>query len=108
MTLRPVELQVTTNFSFLQGGSHPHELAAQAAALGYKAIGVTDRNTLAGIVRAFDGCEKASEQIAPIRLIVGCRLDLEDAPSLLCYPEERAAYGRLCTLLTRGKLRTEK
>jgi error-prone DNA polymerase len=108
MTLRPVELQVTTNFSFLQGGSHPHELAAQAAALGYKAIGVTDRNTLAGIVRAFDGCEKASEQIAPIRLIVGCRLDLEDAPSLLCYPEDRAAYGRLCTLLTRGKLRTEK
>ncbi|HSE75159.1 MAG TPA: error-prone DNA polymerase [Dongiaceae bacterium] len=108
MTLRPVELQVTTNFSFLQGGSRPHELAAQAAALGYKAIGVTDRNTLAGIVRAFDGCEKASEQIAPIRLIVGCRLDLEDAPSLLCYPEDRAAYGRLCTLLTRGKLRTEK
>jgi error-prone DNA polymerase len=108
MMLPAVELQVTTNFSFLHGGSHPHELAAQAAALGYGAIGVTDRNSLAGIVRAFDGCEKASEQIAPIRLIVGCRLDLADAPSLLCYPEDRAAYGRLCSLLTIGKRRTEK
>jgi error-prone DNA polymerase len=108
MTLHLLELQVTTNFSFLQGGSHPHELAAQAAALGYQAIGVTDRNTLAGVVRAFDGCERASEQIAPIRLIVGCRLDLQDAPSLLCYPEDRAAYGRLCSLLTLGKRRTEK
>ncbi|HEX6118670.1 MAG TPA: error-prone DNA polymerase [Dongiaceae bacterium] len=108
MTFAPVELQVTTNFSFLQGGAHPHELAAQAAALGYEAIGVTDRNTLAGIVRAFDGCVKASEQIAPIRLIVGCRLDLSDAPSLLCYPEDRAAYGRLCSLLTVGKRRTDK
>jgi error-prone DNA polymerase len=108
MTFRPIELQVTTNFSFLQGGSRPHELAAQAAALGYEAIGVTDRNTLAGIVRAFDGCEQVSQQIAPVRLIVGCRLDLTDAPSLLCYPEDRAAYGRLCTLLTLGKRRTEK
>ncbi len=108
MTFRPIELQVTTNFSFLQGGSRAQELAAQAAALGYEAIGVTDRNTLAGIVRAFDGCEQATQQIAPIRLIVGCRLDLTDAPSLLCYPEDRAAYGRLCTLLTLGKRRTEK
>src|SRR6185369_14408643 len=103
MTSRPIELQVTTNFSFLQGGSHPQELAAQAAALGYEAIGVTDRNTLAGIVRAYDGCN-----LAKIRLVVGCRLDLEDAPSLLCYPEDRAAYGRLCSLLTIGKRRTEK
>ena len=108
MTFRPIELQVTTNFSFLQGGSRAQELAAQAAALGYEAIGVTDRNTLAGIVRAFDGCEQATQQIAPVRLIVGCRLDLTDAPSLLCYPEDRAAYGRLCTLLTLGKRRTEK
>ena len=108
MTFRPVELQVTTNFSFLQGGSHPHELALQAAALGYEAIGVTDRNTLAGIVRAYDGCNLAKDRVAPIRLIVGCRLDLQDAPSLLCYPQNRAAYGKLCTLLTLGKRRTEK
>ncbi len=108
MTFSPVELQVTTNFSFLQGGSHPQELALQAAALCYEAIGVTDRNTLAGIVRAYDGCNQVKDRLAPIRLIVGCRLDLQDAPSLLCYPEDRSAYGRLCSLLTLGKRRTEK
>ncbi|MGH6892574.1 MAG: PHP domain-containing protein, partial [Dongiaceae bacterium] len=101
--LAPVELQITTNFSFLQGASHPRELAAQAAALGYEAIGVTDRNTLAGIVRTYDGCN-----LAKIRLVVGCRLDLQDAPSLLCYPQDRPAYSRLCSLLTLGKRRTEK
>ena len=58
MTFRPIELQVTTNFSFLQGGSRPQELAAQAAALGYEAIGVTDRNTLAGIVRAYKAAKE--------------------------------------------------
>ena len=98
-----VELQVATNFSFLQGASHPQELALRAAALGHGAIGITDRNTLAGIVRAYDGCN-----LAKIRLVVGCRLDLQDAPSLLCYPQDRAAYGRLCSLLTLGKRRTEK
>ena len=71
MTFRPVELQVTTNFSFLQGGSRPHELAAQAAALGYEAIGVTDRNTLAGIVRA----HVAAKEIG-IPLVVGARVEV--------------------------------
>jgi DNA-directed DNA polymerase III PolC len=108
MTFRPIELQITTNFSFLQGGSHPRELASQAAALGYEAIGITDRNSLAGIVRTYDACSQLKESSTPIRLVVGCRLDLQDAPSLLCYPEDRAAYGRLCTLLTEGKRRTEK
>ena len=103
MTFAPVEMQIATNFSFLHGASHAEELAAQAKALGYEAIGITDRNTMAGIVRAFDGCNKAG-----IRLVVGCRLDLQDAPSILCYPRDRAAYGRLCTLLTIGKRRTEK
>jgi len=103
MTLAPAELQVATNFSFLQGASHPQELALRAAELGYAAIGIADRNTLAGIVRAYDGCN-----LAGIRLVVGCRLDLQDAPSLLCYPRDRAAYGRLCALLTLGKRRTEK
>lgn len=103
MPFVPVELQVATNFSFLHGASHPQELAKHAAQLGYEAIGITDRNTLAGIVRAFDGCNQSG-----IRLVVGCRLDLQDAPSLLCYPQDRAAYARLCTLLTLGKRRTEK
>jgi error-prone DNA polymerase len=97
------ELQVTTNFSFLRGGSHPHELVAAAQALGYGAIAIADRNTLAGVVRA----HAAAEELG-FRLVIGCRLDLTDAPSLLCFPTDRAAYGRLSQLLTRGKRRTEK
>src|ERR671922_1258920 len=97
------ELQVTTNFSFLRGASHPHELAIAAAALGIQAFAVTDRNTLAGVVRAYD----AAQQVG-IRVVVGTRLDLTDAPSLLVYPTDRAAYGRLSRLLTIGKRRVPK
>jgi len=97
------ELQVTTNFSFLRGASHPQEMVLAAKALGLAAIAVTDRNTLAGIVRAHAAAKEAG-----IRLIVGARLDLDDAPSLLCYPTDRAAYGRLCRLLTLGRRRAEK
>ncbi|WP_419699073.1 error-prone DNA polymerase [Mucilaginibacter sp. NFX135] len=97
------ELQVTSNFSFLRGASHPHELAEQAAALGYTRIAITDRNTMAGIVRAHVAA-KANN----IRLIPGCRLDLLDGPSLLAYPTDAAAYGRLSALLSLGNLRAEK
>lgn len=97
------ELQVTSNFSFLRGASHPEELVAQAAALGYSAIAITDRNTLAGIVRGHIAAKKHG-----IRLIPGCRLDLQDGTSLLAYPMDRAAYARLSTLLTEGNRRTEK
>jgi error-prone DNA polymerase len=97
------ELQVTSNFSFLRGGSHPWELVERAAELGLKAIAITDRNSLAGIVRA----HQAAQEVG-IRLIVGARLDLRDAISLLAYPEDRAAYGRLTTLLTLGKRRAPK
>src|SRR6195952_559831 len=97
------ELQVTSNFSFLRGASHPEELAEHAAALGYTAIAVTDRNTLAGIVRAHAAAKKAG-----IRIIVGCRLDLLDGTSLLAYPTNKAAYSRLCNLLTLGNRRAEK
>jgi error-prone DNA polymerase len=97
------ELDVTTNFSFLRGGSHPEELVATAKALGLAAIAVTDRNTLAGAVRAHLAAKEAG-----IKLVVGIRLDLEDAPSLLAYPRDRAAYGRLCRLLTLGQRRAEK
>ncbi len=98
-----VELQVTSNFTFLTGASHPEELAAQAAALGHPAIAVTDRNSLAGIVRAHSGCKRAG-----IRLVVGARLDFTDGPSLLCFPSDRAAYGRLTRLLTLGRRRAPK
>jgi len=97
------ELQVTSNFSFLRGASHPEELVERAAELGYGALAVTDRNSLAGIVRAHAAARKAG-----LRLVVGARLDLEDGPSLLAYPSDRAAYGRLSTLLTRGKRRAKK
>jgi error-prone DNA polymerase len=98
-----VELQAVTNFSFLEGGSHPHEIVAQATALGYAAIGIADRNTLAGIVRAHVAAKETG-----LRLIVGTRLDLEDAPRLLCYPTDRRAYGRLTRLLSLGQGRAEK
>jgi len=98
-----VELQVTTNFSFLRGASHPEEMVQQAAALGYKEIAITDRNTLAGIVRAHAAAKEKG-----IRLIVGCRLDLKDGPSLLAYPMGKEGYSSLSALLTTGNLRTEK
>src|SRR5699024_4630949 len=97
------ELQVTSNFSFLRCASHPEELTATAAALGLHAVAITDRNSLAGIVRA----HTAAKQFG-IRLIVGARLDLEDAPSLLCLPTDRAAYGRLARLITTGRRRAPK
>jgi error-prone DNA polymerase len=97
------ELQVTTNFSFLHGGSHPEELMLQAAALGLSAIAVTDRNTLAGVVRAHVQAKEAG-----IKLVVGARLDLSCGNSLLCYPVDRAAYGRLSRLLSLGRRRAEK
>ena len=95
------ELQVTSNFSFLRGASHPDELVVAAAALGHGAIAITDRNSLAGIVRA----HHAAETIG-IRLVIGCRLDLRDGASLLAFPEDRAAYGRLTRLLTLPSLRS--
>ena len=101
---RYAELDVTTNFSFLRGGSHAEELVATAKALGLAAIAVTDRNTLAGVVRA----HLAAREVGGIKFIVGARLDLDDAPSLLAYPTDRAAYGRLCRLLTLGQRRAEK
>jgi len=97
------ELQVTSNFSFLRGASHPEELVEQAAIYGYTAIAITDRNTLAGIVRAHVTAKEKG-----IRFIPACRLDLLDGPSLLAYPTDKAAYGRLSALLTKGNLRTEK
>ncbi|SDG15662.1 error-prone DNA polymerase [Chitinophaga filiformis] len=98
-----VELQVTSNFSFLQGASHPEELVGCAAALGYNSIAITDRNSLAGIVRAHMAARDRG-----IRIIVGCRLDLIDGPSLLAYPTTMAAYSRLSQLLTIGNYRAGK
>jgi error-prone DNA polymerase len=97
------ELQVTTHFSFLRGASSAEELFSAAALLGIKALGVVDRNSLAGVVRAHEAAK-----VTGVRLIVGCRLDLQGGTSLLVYPTDRAAYGRLCRLLTLGKSRAGK
>ena len=97
------ELQVTTNFSFLQGGSHPDELVVAAHALGYSALAITDRNSLAGVVRAHHAAKQAG-----IRLVIGARLDFRSGPSTLCYPTDRAAYGRLVKLITLGRRRAPK
>jgi error-prone DNA polymerase len=97
------ELQVTSNFSFLRGAAHPEELTAQAADIGLDAIAITDRNTLAGVVRAHLAARETG-----IRLVVGARLDFTDAPSLLCLPTDRTAYGRLSRLITLGRRRAPK
>jgi error-prone DNA polymerase len=97
------ELQVTSNFSFLRGASHPEELVEHAAALGYKTIAITDRNSFAGIVRGHVAAKEKG-----IRLIPACRLDLLDGPPLLAYPTDKQAYSRLSALLTTGNLRAEK
>ena len=103
MTPSYAELQVTTNFTFLCGASHPGELVRAASALGLHAVAVTDRNTLAGAVRAH-----AAAREVGIKLVVGARLDLADAPAMLCLPRDRAAYGRLARLLTVGRRRAPK
>ncbi|WP_342648073.1 error-prone DNA polymerase [Mucilaginibacter sp. CSA2-8R] len=106
------ELHITSNFSFLRGGSHPAELVEQAIAFGYKAIAITDRNTMAGIVRAHMVVKKHNETIKDKALkkqfIPACRLDLLDGPSLLAYPTNQEAYSRLSALLSKGNLRAEK
>src|SRR5262245_26744342 len=97
------ELAAATNFSFLRGASHPHEIVGQAAELGLAAIGIADRNTLAGVVRAHEAAKKHN-----IRCLTGARLVTAEGFEAVCYPADRAAYGRLCRLLTTGNRRAIK
>ena len=97
------ELAVTTNFSFLRGASHPQEMVACADALGLTAIGIADRNSFAGVVRAYGEARNRN-----IKLVVGTRLVTIDGFEVLAYPTDRAAYGRLCRLLTAGNLKAKK
>ncbi len=100
------ELQVTSNYSFLRGASHPHELFGQAKELGIAALGITDRNSVAGIVQAWESAKKTG-----VQLIAGCRLDLRPeapgmpGPALLAFPMDRPAWSGLCGLLTLGRSR---
>ncbi len=97
------ELCATSNFSFLQGASHPEELVITAATLGHQALAITDHNTLSGVVRG----HVAARDLA-LKYIVASRINLEDGPSILAYPHDRAAYGRLSRVLSMGKRRTTK
>ena len=99
------ELDVTTNYSFLRGASHADELVYTAALLGYRAMAVTDVNTVAGVVRAYEAARKVKD----FKLVVGCRLVFIDGtPDVLVWPTDRTAYGNLCRLLTVGKMRAPK
>lgn len=103
------ELGITTNFSFLHGGSHPQSYVHQASNIGLPIIGIADHNTLAGVVRAYKELGNKKEVHHPPRLLVGARLVFIDGtPDIIVYPRDRDAYGRLCQLLSRGKLKANK
>ncbi len=103
MTIAYAEIGITTNFSFLRGGSDPRAYVHQASALRIPVIGIADHNTLAGVVRAYKELDN-DEVIHKPKLLIGSRLVFMDGtPDIFVYPCDRAAYGRLCQLLTRGK-----
>src|SRR3954469_12613823 len=100
---RYAELAVATNFSFLRGTSHPEELVATATTLGLAGIGIADRNSLAGVVRAHLFLRNNKENAGDFRVVTGARLVFRDGtPDILAYPRDRDAYGRLTRLLTDG------
>jgi error-prone DNA polymerase len=97
------EIGITTNFSFLRGGSDPRAYVHEASRLQIPVIGIADRNTLAGVVRAHSELGNPAVEFKP-KLLIGARIVFIDGtPDILVYPRDRAAYGRLCQLLTRGK-----
>jgi error-prone DNA polymerase len=92
------ELRCKTNFSFLQGASHPHELVERALQLGHAALAITDQNSLAGVVRAH-----AAAKAAALKLVIGAEITPHDAPAVLLYAPDAPAYYRLSRLITRGR-----
>jgi error-prone DNA polymerase len=99
------ELGAMSNFSFLEGASHPHELVVAAHALGHAAIGIADRNSLAGVVR---GMAASEHEEINLRYVIGCRVALEDGQEYLVWPSDRAAYGRLTQMLSDARMQAEK
>ena len=106
------ELVAATNYSFLRGASHPADMVSQAAALGLSAIGIADRNSVAGVVRAWVAVKKAKAKNAlpeVFRLVTGSRLVFADGtPDIVAYPKNRTGWGRLTRLLTVGNMRANK
>src|SRR5215471_13676953 len=104
--MRYLEFAVASNFSFLRGASHPEELMVQAASIGLAGLGLCDRNSVAGVVRAHLA---KREQSLPLRYHPGARLVFSDGtPDVIAYPRDRAGWGRLTRLLTIGNLRAGK
>ncbi|MBN8502147.1 MAG: PHP domain-containing protein, partial [Sphingomonadales bacterium] len=103
------ELAAATNYSFLRGASHPAEMIAHAHALGLAGIGIADRNTVAGVVRAHIAWKQVGGAQSGLRLIVGARLVFaDDTPDVIAYPATRRGWGRLTRLLTLGNRRAQK
>ncbi|HVT27828.1 MAG TPA: PHP domain-containing protein, partial [Lacipirellulaceae bacterium] len=101
--MRYAELHCKTNFSFLEGASHPDELVRRAGELGYRALAVTDRNSLAGVVRAHIAAKEVG-----LPLVIGAEITPTDAPPIVLWATNRASYGRLCRLITRGRRNAPK
>lgn len=97
------ELHAKTNFSFLEGASHPDELVRRAAEIGCPAVALTDRASLAGVVRAHIAAKEVG-----IKLVIGAEIEPEDSLPVVLWATDRASYGRLCRLITLGRRRAEK
>jgi error-prone DNA polymerase len=102
------ELVCTSNFTFLNGASHPQELVIRAAELGYKAIALTDECSLAGIVRAFEEVQRCKQREQHIKLISGSLFRLENGSRLVLLAKNKTGYAQLCTLITRGRRNAPK
>ena len=103
-----VELHCKSNFSFLHGASHPHELVQRAAEIGYAGIALTDRESVAGVVRGFIPARDLQKQGSSFQYIVATEVHPTDAPPMVLWPTDRAAYGRMCRMISRGRMRCEK
>ena len=111
------ELHCKTNYSFLTGGSHADELVERAIALGYRALAITDENTLAGVVRAYSAVQENNqkqtadangENPTQLKLIIGAEIVPNDAPPVLLWATDRKSYGNLSRLITVGRRRAPK
>ena len=96
-----VELGLVSCFSFLRGASEPVDLVMRARELGYDAIGIADANSMAGVVRVH-----TEAKTAKLQPLIGCRIETVEGLAVLAYPTDRAAYGRLCRLISAGRMQT--
>ncbi len=109
-----VELHCKSNYSFLQGASHPDELIDRAIELGYRGLAITDENSLAGVVRAYSAWKESrarlesTSPIADFKLIIGAEIVPRDAPAVVLWAIDRQGYGNLSKLISIGRRRAPK